>query len=545
MSERQVGLTRIALRRVGQTTQGGDAPASATYILKTANASLPNAQVLGSLATGIVKNTTTTGVLSIATAGTDYVKGSGLAGGQVIYGGTAAGETLNLHSTSHATKGKIYFGANSVYDQVNDRLGIGTEAPDARIHVEGGLIIGNGGLMTTTIEPPGWYHELLLKATVSLYGVVATLAAGTFFSVETDATRYKLFQVDATNGAATFGNATFDHTAESFLNVYGNTTLASADNPWWQGVTFWPPTLTLVGNTQVTATVRYINVGQPTITSAWGVVVDKAVTMLIEGQPLAAGSATITDSVALKVVGNCELGAGSTLRVNAADVCIAGAPSTAGIVLNVWADTTLASGAAVTWQGITFGYSILTLTGTTTTDHVRFFQIEQSEIYAEDAITVTAASTVYVQGPPVATGSATITNPWSVYVAAGLSMFYLNATDGDPIVSEVGNGIGGILLRSNATDCMRIVAKNTTDTGNILCDDLKIQNLAASSEYVHISSAGFTAFGNISVTSTGVGFNGTAGVAKPDITGSKGANAALTSLLTALASQGLLTDSTT
>lgn len=42
-----------------------------------------------------------------------------------------------------------------------------------------------------------------------------------------------------------------------------------------------------------------------------------------------------------------------------------------------------------------------------------------------------------------------------------------------------------------------------------------------------------------------VGFYGTAAVAKPTITGSRGGNAALASLLTALASQGLITDSTT
>lgn len=51
---------------------GGGAPTNATYITQTANASLSNEQALASLATGIVKNTTTTGVLSIAAAGTDY-----------------------------------------------------------------------------------------------------------------------------------------------------------------------------------------------------------------------------------------------------------------------------------------------------------------------------------------------------------------------------------------------------------------------------------------------------------------------------------------
>lgn len=48
------------------------APTDATYITQTANGSLSNEQAMGALATGIVKNTTTTGVQSIAVEGTDY-----------------------------------------------------------------------------------------------------------------------------------------------------------------------------------------------------------------------------------------------------------------------------------------------------------------------------------------------------------------------------------------------------------------------------------------------------------------------------------------
>lgn len=47
----------------------------------------------------------------------------------------------------------------------------------------------------------------------------------------------------------------------------------------------------------------------------------------------------------------------------------------------------------------------------------------------------------------------------------------------------------------------------------------------------------------IAIDSTGIGFFATAPAAKPTVTGSKGANAALTSLLTGLAGLGLLTDS--
>jgi len=46
--------------------------ASAKFLLQVADGSMPNAQAMGALATGLVKNTTTTGVQSIAVAGTDY-----------------------------------------------------------------------------------------------------------------------------------------------------------------------------------------------------------------------------------------------------------------------------------------------------------------------------------------------------------------------------------------------------------------------------------------------------------------------------------------
>jgi hypothetical protein len=54
----------------------GAAPSDATYIVQTASSGLSAEQALGSLATGLVKNTTTTGVLSIAVAGTDYAAAS-------------------------------------------------------------------------------------------------------------------------------------------------------------------------------------------------------------------------------------------------------------------------------------------------------------------------------------------------------------------------------------------------------------------------------------------------------------------------------------
>ena len=55
-----------------QRTTLAAAPAAAKYIVQTADSELSAEQALGALATGLLKNTTSTGVLSIAVAGTDY-----------------------------------------------------------------------------------------------------------------------------------------------------------------------------------------------------------------------------------------------------------------------------------------------------------------------------------------------------------------------------------------------------------------------------------------------------------------------------------------
>lgn len=65
---------------VSRSSGGNSAPLDATFITQTANSTLTNEQALSALATGVVKNTTTTGVLSIAVAGTDYVAPGGALG---------------------------------------------------------------------------------------------------------------------------------------------------------------------------------------------------------------------------------------------------------------------------------------------------------------------------------------------------------------------------------------------------------------------------------------------------------------------------------
>lgn len=57
----------------------------------------------------------------------------------ILRGGFAAGGTLSLRSTLDSTKGKVLFGAagTTAYDEVNDRIGIGTATPAFSLHLVG------------------------------------------------------------------------------------------------------------------------------------------------------------------------------------------------------------------------------------------------------------------------------------------------------------------------------------------------------------------------------------------------------------------------
>jgi len=66
---------------------------------------------------------------------------TGVSGGQSVIGGTAANNALTLSSTTNASKGKIFLGTASVYNEFNDRLGIGTTTPGSKAEIW----VTNGG----------------------------------------------------------------------------------------------------------------------------------------------------------------------------------------------------------------------------------------------------------------------------------------------------------------------------------------------------------------------------------------------------------------
>ena len=98
------------------------APTDATYITQTADGDLSNEQAMGALSTGIVKNTTTTGVQSIAVAGTDY---------SLPVGWT--------DSNPHVT-----------VTDVSDNVGIGTNTVGSKLQVDVPTATKTGLILKTT-----------------------------------------------------------------------------------------------------------------------------------------------------------------------------------------------------------------------------------------------------------------------------------------------------------------------------------------------------------------------------------------------------------
>lgn len=106
------------LPKIGQSVPGGIA---GDILYVGAGSVLAQAAV-----TGLVKGTGTAYVA--ATAGTDYIAAAGVAGGQTLSGGTAAGDNARIRSTTSATKGYVLVDDGSL-------VGVNQATPAAQLHV--------------------------------------------------------------------------------------------------------------------------------------------------------------------------------------------------------------------------------------------------------------------------------------------------------------------------------------------------------------------------------------------------------------------------
>jgi hypothetical protein len=128
------------------------------------------------------------------------------------------------------------------------------------------------------------------------------------------------------------------------------------------------------------------------------------------------------------------------------------------------------------------------------------------------------------------------------------SRLYIHPTNSStPLIFGIFSGAGaGLTIHSQNTAGVPLIVKGIASQSNDL-EQWQDSTGAVLAKVTATGNAQFVAVeidGDLNHDGSGVGFYGTAPAAKPTITGSRGGNAALESLLTALAAQGLITDST-
>ncbi len=165
----------------------------------------------------------------------------GLPGDQIGFGGTRAGGTLTFSSTKNATKGFIYLGLSAprfAYDETNVFLGLGTDAPAVKLHIntpsagttttgQTGTVMIRGAYGGTTLFDlvplqfsPGVY-DIALKPTNAGFQVISTDGTAGLRLVPTTSRAFIQTGIKDSGGVVTNMNMTLGGLGASYATHLG------------------------------------------------------------------------------------------------------------------------------------------------------------------------------------------------------------------------------------------------------------------------------------------------------------------------------------
>ena len=170
---------------------------------------LPISTGVSGLGTGVATFLATPSSANLAAAVTDETGTGALVFGTsptfttqittpLVRGSSSASGTLTLSSTSNATKGSIILGSASAYDEVSDRLGLGTTSPQTRLHVKGSRfrIDQTDGTSAAAVQE-------FTNGTDFMYWFLEGVASGGKGQIRTDSSRAIILQ-DASTSSGGF-----------------------------------------------------------------------------------------------------------------------------------------------------------------------------------------------------------------------------------------------------------------------------------------------------------------------------------------------------
>ncbi|HYF52982.1 MAG TPA: hypothetical protein VEA41_01850 [Salinarimonas sp.] len=214
----------------------------------------------------------------------DVLFPDGAGGGQSLTGGTGSGDDLTLSSTSHATKGTIFFGTT----------------PKCQIDEATGCI---------TITRTSAGNAILMSSTSEEY--VGKTNARVFIGTEDNNDLYLMTnfvgRIHMSGLTSNLGNIAFRNDGSASAGAYNgmkflhHQTVPSAAGATLDNYLFEAGTITLTGSTNVSTATGFnvFTLQRSTLTSSNAITVTNAATVYIANAPAAAGSTTITNAYAL------------------------------------------------------------------------------------------------------------------------------------------------------------------------------------------------------------------------------------------------------